>query len=130
MEFSPLESHCAVSALLLRNVTKALPAGINRDVVMYDPFHLYTVDAFIERVLAYAHGNGEDTGSILEIPEEAVPLITRLVRTSDGIYSIVPETFPTTMLEKTVHMATLMGSLCYDILNGEKINAESSPLDD
>jgi hypothetical protein len=130
MNFSIEESDCGVAALLLRNCTKPLQASPAKGEYMFDPFHLYTIDSFIDRCLVQAQQNQEDTGSVLEIAEEALALITRLIHTSDGIYSIIPETFPNSALEKTVHMATLMGSLCHDILDGEKPNVESPTLDD
>lgn len=118
------ETDCAISALLLRNCNRALWADDEHSDVIYDPFYLYTIDAFIEKCLAESKLNHEDTGSVSEISGDAIALITRLIHTSDGAYSLIPETFPTTPLEKAVHYSVLMGSLCYDILQGEKPRAK------
>lgn len=116
MGFSLDEYHCAIAALLLRNITKAFYVGEDMTAIVYDPHHLYTVDGFLQMILDDTSNNYEDNGRVLGVEDEHLSLIMRLIRTSDGIMSLIPETFPVTPLEQTVHIATLMGRACHELL--------------
>ena len=118
MDFTVDEFYCGIAALLLRNVTKAVYLGADHKTLAHDPFYLYTVEGFLQEITEDTVNNYEDNGRVLGVEEAHIDLIMRLIRTSDGTMTIIPETFPISPLEKTVHMATLMGRACYELLLG------------
>lgn len=110
--FTNDEKDAAVAALLLRNITKVIYRhDEDPPSYIYDPFHVYTVDSFTTSALAAAQLSGQDLGQLIGISTEVMSLIFRLVRTSDGPESLVPETMPVTELERVVYYSCLVASV-------------------
>lgn len=110
LECTNEERDCAIAALLLRNVTRAIPLDKKGKNYTFDPMHLYTVDSFVDAVVANTQLDGEDMGTVLGVDDEHIRSILRLIRTSGGSPPLIPETFPTTLLEKAVHFADLIAT--------------------
>lgn len=118
-ECSNVERDCAIAALLLRNITRAIWIDEAKTETTIDPLHLYTVDGFVNAVVANAQINGEDVGQIMGVDADDLNMILRLIRTSAGYMTLIPETFPVTLLEKTVHFADLMATAGYSVMYGD-----------
>ncbi len=107
VECSQEEKDCAIAALLLRNLVKFVYITDKQDELAFDPIYLYMVDPFLTNIITESQMAGEDIGAWLGVSPENINMILRLIRTSGGYLSLVPETQPATFLEKTVHFADL-----------------------
>ncbi len=116
LECTLTEQDCAIAALLMRNSTKPI---LIEDDISFDPFHIYTVEGMLEICLAEDNAAGVDLGGIVGIPLETLSMIFRLIRVSNGIYSPIPETVPTTVLEKGVALAVILSSNIKVLLDDE-----------
>lgn len=129
--FSNDERDAGIAALLLRNITK--PQWIEMadyPRYAYDPFHVYTVDAFTTTALATAQLDGQDLGLVIGIDGDIMTMIFRLIRTSCGPESIIPETIPATELERVVYYAELMASTLKSVLYGVDFEDDYDDEDD
>lgn len=114
MECTSHERDCAVAALLVRNVSRCYKSGKK---FQYDPLHVYTIDNYIDAVLKDAQVEGTDIGTIMGVHAESLTLIARLVHTSMGFLSMIPETLPQTNLEKTVALSVLIAGNILGVLD-------------
>jgi hypothetical protein len=122
VECSLIESDCLVAAALLHDVTRTVWKDDNKDEVIHDIMHPYTVDNFIDWCrLQDQHKNESSYNNSLEISDEAISRIARLIRCSHGMWSPIPETLPVTILEQTLHIADLIASSLHIIVDGSEI---------
>lgn len=108
------EKDCLLAAGFLHDVTKAVWANEEKTAVIHDEFHCYTVDAFLK----WAQSNNSlsvDLG--VDIKYDTLDHILRLIRCSEGYYSIIPETIPLTIQEKLLCMADLVAKNLHLIID-------------
>ncbi len=117
-ELSPSERDCAIAALLLKECTRVI--GVLDDNYIYDPYHLYTVDRFIDLVIANALAAGVDLGEFIDASKADLDLIARLMHAADGNDSLITETWPGTFLQKLVHYSELLAAQAYYLYVSEE----------
>jgi hypothetical protein len=119
--------NCLVAAALLHDITKALSKDRDEDddeepVVFHDAMHPYTVDNFVNWCRTEDSLTADESQpNTLLIPEEQLFLILRLIRCSHGPWSPIPETIPSSSLEKILHMADLVASTIHRIIDGQEV---------
>jgi HD superfamily phosphodiesterase len=124
---SQFEFDCLISAALLHDITKALSRDEENDEaeIFHDAMHPYTVDNFINWCRKEDILLGEaDRANTLEIPEEYIATILRLIRCSHGMWSPIPETVPDSYSEKILHMADLVASTLHRLIDGTEVVME------
>jgi len=107
---SSVDIDCLIAAALLHDISKFVTDEETQQIVL-DPMHPYTVDKYVEWSISECLSNGkayEDT--TIEIDRDAIELILRLIRCSHGVWSQIPETIPSSPLEKALHEADLIAS--------------------
>jgi 23S rRNA maturation-related 3'-5' exoribonuclease YhaM len=125
IEASSIDSDCLLAAALLHDVTKTVWQNSDKENVVHDIMHPYTVDNFIDWCRIQDRDKGEDsTANSLEILDESLLKITRLIRCSHGGWSPIPETVPVTMLEQTLHIADLIATNVHIIIDGSEVNLD------
>jgi HD superfamily phosphohydrolase YqeK len=111
------------AACLIHDVTKAKID--NNGGYIYDEFHVYTVDSFVdscvEKDKKYA---SEGDSSTLYLKNSITDLILRLVRCHRGPWSPVPETYPTSNAEMIVHLSDHIACNLHGIIDGETVIKE------
>lgn len=124
VELSTMDADCLMAAALLHDVTKTV-WGADREEIIHDLMHPYTVDNFIDWCRLQDKDKGEEsTSNALEISDDALLKITRLIRCSHGAWSPIPETYPVTMIEQTLHIADLIASKLHVIIDGSEVNLD------
>lgn len=116
--------NCLIAAAILHDVTKAIARTNNEEIeeVFHDTMHPYTVDNFINWCRTEDSLNADDSQpNTLLINEEQMYLILRLIRCSHGPWSPIPETIPSSSLEKILHMSDLIASSIHKIVDGPEI---------
>lgn len=116
--------NCLIAAAILHDVTKALAKTNNEEIeeIFHDTMHPYTVDNFINWCRTEDSLNADDSQpNTLLITEDQLYLILRLIRCSHGPWSPIPETIPSSSLEKILHMSDLIASSVHKIIDGSEI---------
>lgn len=126
---SAFETDILVAAALIHDVTKAVQW---EDKMSYDPMHPYTVDKFVEECLLEDshHADNANRSTTLYLDEETLGQILRLVRCHLGLWSPVPETYPVTGLDWTIHLADYLASKLHLIVDGADYDVRRWILDD
>ena len=114
-----------IAAAILHDVTRALDRRGPRNTVLYDTMYPYTLDELVEKVQR-TDGLTPGMSSSHMIKREDQLTILRLVRTHLGYQSPIPETYPTTILEWTLHLADHLCNNISFVLTGE-LNVEDGP---
>lgn len=118
-----------IAAALLHDITKGT---VHSDgVVRYDPLHPITADKFIERVRKADEAISADSNdsTTLLVEDEVVFSIQRMIRCSHGPWGAIPEVFPLSLPEWTVHYADMMAANLHLISDREVSLARWSPPD-
>lgn len=118
-QLSSIEMDYLISAVLLHNVTKIIE---KENTHTYDTMHPYTTDMFTIRQRKKDRDKGEHASSTLQIDDDDMLVILRLIRCQLGPWSAIPETIPASTLEWIMHTATLVASNLHHIIDGEEIN--------
>lgn len=122
---SPADFNILIAAALLHDVTKTVWENSDQNNIVHDPMHPYTVDSFVEWCLSDDQKKSEaELNNGLDVSEEALHQILRLIRCSHGVWSPIPETLPMTPLEKALHVADLIASNIHHIVDGKEIVGE------
>ena len=120
VELSSTNLDILVAAAILHDVTKAVWRDEERQEILHDPMHPYTVDPYVAWCVNQDYKNFEfERSNATEIPSELVDQILRVIRCSHGMWSPIPETFPTTTIEKILHMADLIASNLHTLIDGD-----------
>jgi len=116
----PLSMDYLIASALLHDVTKFC-LDVDKQELIYDPMHPYTVDKYADwaRLESASRTSGQEDNA-LEIDDESLAVIMRIIRCSHGIWSPIPETIPIGILEKTLHEADLMAANLHYIVDGPK----------
>lgn len=117
------ECDAMLAALLLRNITKCLFINEERNLI-FDHFHLYTVERFAFHCMAQSEAEAEDMGSLLNSDAELFDLIFRLIRVSDGFQSTIPETQPVSPLERLMSIIIIFASTAHLIVRKDNDGTE------
>jgi hypothetical protein len=122
---SPAEHDCLLAAALLHDITKAIWRSEINGEIIHDRMHPYTVDSFIEwcRAEDRVESDASRPNSI-EIPEDTLNMILRLIRCSHGVWSPIPETYPMMEMEKILHTADLVASHLHLLVDGMEVKTE------
>lgn len=121
IEVSRLNVDMLLAAALLHDITKAVWKDESRTEIVHDPMHPYTINAYIAWCSSQDKALPEfGKSNVIDIPIEILNQILRLIRCSHGIFSPIPETIPTTALEKVLHMADLIATNLHFIIDGER----------
>lgn len=128
---SHYEEDLMIAAALIHAVTRFVPT---QHSVQQDPMYPYTVDSFVQQVRyeyatqheQYTLGESDDSqiiyrSSPLEIEEEDLMTIMRLIRCHRGQMSPIPETIPVTTLEWAFHVAYYVVCNLHFIVDGDDI---------
>lgn len=108
------EQDCLLAAAFLHDITKAVWANEDKTAVIHDDFHCYTVDAFLK----WAQSTNSLTVDLgTDIKYDTLDQILRLIRCSQGYYSIIPETIPLTIQERLLCMADLVAKNLHVIVD-------------
>lgn len=111
---------CLLAAAILHDIAKYIFDEKTAEVV-FDPFHPYAVDRFVGWARKESINLGSASDNAVEIDMEHLHLILRLIRCSHGIWSEIPETIPTSDLEKVLHQADLVASNLHIIADGDGV---------
>jgi hypothetical protein len=118
-ECSPTEQDCLVAAALLHDATKAIWRGDQQEEIFHDQLHAYTVDTFIQWCKQEdAKNTDASKPNTIDIHDDVLAVILRLIRCSHGEWSAIPETFPITPLEKALHTADFISTNLHLIADG------------
>lgn len=124
--FDPIEQDTIIAAALLSTATKLMLIG---DRYIVDPMYPYTVDRFIQEVIheevrgmSNADSRRHSTSLLIDTPD--LEAILRLVRCHLGIFSAIPETYPKTMAEWTLHFADLITAKMQYVIDGEDVKEQ------
>lgn len=121
----PTEFDILVAAALLHDVTKPVWRDDEKKTILHDIMHPYTVDSFVEWALQEDQSKTDaDINTTLNITEEVLHQILRLIRCSHGVWSPIPETLPVTQLERALHIADLIASNIHHIVDGKDVVEE------
>ena len=124
--YDPEEQDLLVAAALISNATKFLPI---KDDYILDPMYPYTVDRFVQEVMGdeiknMAEPASEGASTTLLISGSDIDAILRLVRCHMGRFSAIPETFPSSMAEWTLHFADILTTKMHYIIDGEDVEED------
>ena len=113
-----------IAAALLHDVTKGIQIKDN-DEIDYDIMYPYTIDKFVKfvRLDDQTHAS-EDQSSTLFIPEEAVLTILKMIHSHMGLWSPIPETYPSNTLEWLLHTADHVATKLHYIIDGDDVKME------
>lgn len=121
----PVEFDILVAAALLHDVTKPVWKDDEKNSILHDAMHPYTVDSFVEWALQSDQLKSEiDINNTLNLTEDVLNQILRLIRCSHGVWSPIPETLPITQLERALHIADLIASNIHHIIDGKDVVEE------
>jgi HD superfamily phosphohydrolase YqeK len=124
-ECQPAEFDILIAAALLHDITKAVWRDDTKNEILHDTMHSYTVDSFVEWCLQDDQSKSDTAkNNALNITEEILHQILRLIRCSHGVWSPIPETLPITQLERALHIADLIASNVHHIIDGKEIVQE------
>lgn len=118
-ERSATERDIMIAAALLHDATKGVEWSEGN--TGYDPMHAYTVDRLVYDAL------NEDTEHAQDwtlVDQESVNSILRLIHIHLGPWSPIPETYPVTTLEWSLHMADAIASRLHTIIDGDEVLLE------
>jgi HD superfamily phosphohydrolase YqeK len=115
------EKDLVYTAALLHDVTKGKKKPDSEECI-YDPFHPYTVEKFIDWCIEEDKKyTSEKSSTTLYLDKDTVNTVLRLIRCHLGPWSPVPETIPSTHAEMIVHLADNIASKLHVIVDGETI---------
>lgn len=119
--FNRDETDLVLSAVLLHGVTKA-KLGEGQETEL-DDMYPYRIDQFIAAVSRQDQIWGYDSETtILQVDEEVVLDIARMIRCQLGNWSSIPETIPLNATEMVVHISILVAAHLHFIIDGEEID--------
>ena len=117
-ERDQFETDQLIAAAILHDLTKGVVWGEGN--VGYDPLHPITVDRFYQMVRNENRSGGDDQASTtLDIEDEVVYSILRMVRCSHGRWGAIPEVMPITLFESTLHWADYLSANLHYIIDKE-----------
>lgn len=121
-ERADFEVDLMIAAALLHDITKGVV--YNDGNVGYDPLHPITADKFIERCRKADEQISADSNdsTTLLLEDEPVFQIQRMIRCSHGPWGAIPEVFPLSLPEWTLHYADYLASNMHLIADRE-VNA-------
>lgn len=128
------EQDLMVAAALIHAVTRYVPTETSS---YQDPMYPYTADNFVHQVRyeyanerdAYMTGENDDSEILnrstpLDIEEDDLMTVLRLVRCHRGYLSPVPETVPVTTLEWGFHLAYYIACNLHYIVDGPNVSEQ------
>lgn len=122
--YDPQEQDLLIAAALISGVTKFIPV---EDSYIMDPMYPYTVDRYIQQIITdeikqmtTLHEPNRVSTTLL-IDSSDIDSILRLVRCHMGRYSAIPETFPKTLAEWTLHFADILTTKMHYIIDGDEV---------
>lgn len=117
-ECSPYELDVLTAAAILHDVTKAVYKTETNEI-FHDMMHPYTVDSFVEYCRDYDEKVADASQpNTIGIDYDTLNAILRLIRCSHGNWSMIPETVPITVLERTLHAADLIATNIHILADG------------
>lgn len=130
-DFGLHEQDLLLAAALIHTVTRYVPTEVS---VQQDPMYPYTIDMFVHNTRyeyareyeAYMSGENDDPdivhrSSPVDIEDDDLATILRLVRCHRGSMSPIPETIPVTTLEWALHTAYYVTCNLHHIIDGDNI---------
>ena len=117
------EHDCLIAAAILHDISKYL-MDQEEELIIFDPMHPYTVDRFVHWARQESMNLGSESDNAVDIDTQYIELILRLIRCSHGVWSPIPETIPTSELEKVLHQADFIASNLHLIIDGEKVKED------
>lgn len=127
---SGFETDLLFAATLIHDITKARKDI--EDNYIYDPMHPYTVDAFVQHCIhedaKYTMTTNRSTTMYLD--DETISQILRYVRCHLGLWSPIPETYPLSTMDWTIHLADHIASKLHTIIDGDKYDQRRWDLDE
>lgn len=117
-ERDQFETDMMLAAAILHDLTKGVLWGDG--TIAYDPLHPITAERFI--ALAREHDQvlaTDATSSMLDLEDEVIFAILRMIRCSHGPWSAIPELVPVTTMEWNIHLADRIASKLHLITDEE-----------
>jgi hypothetical protein len=126
---SPTDFDVLIAAALLHDITKGV---WQNGAYIYDPMHPYTVDKVVQACLREDESYTEtaNRSTTLYIDDDTLALILRLVRCHLGLWSPIPETYPLSALDWTLHLADHLASKLHILIDGRNYDMRRWVLDD
>ena len=117
----PWDRDLVYAACLVHDITKVVLSE-DGETITFDPFHAYTIDAFVKDVYNIDFIYGTDAqSSVLYLKQEVIQEVLRMVHCHDGQDSIIQETKPASVGEMIVHIANDIAKNLHYIIDGETI---------
>ena len=126
---SPAEFDVLIAAALLHDITKGTWVSGEHT---YDPMHPYTVDKVVQACLREdeQYTDNVNRSTTLYIDDETIALILRLIRCHLGLWSPIPETYPLSALDWTLHLADHLASKLHIVIDGKDYDIRRWILDE
>lgn len=124
-DFDPEEQDIVIAAALLGSITKFLPIA---DDYILDPMYPYTVDRYIQEIIAQEMSSPDNPGSSsLMVEQSTVEDILRVMRCQLGRWSPIPETVPLSPAEWILHVSDMITTKMHVIIDGDEVKDERWP---
>lgn len=120
---SQTEVDYLIAAALLHDVTKFIYDD-KAEQFLFDPMHPYTIDRYVEWSIEECLTGNASGDTTIEADADAIVSILRLIRCSHGIWSPIPETVPTTILERALHESDLIASNLHVLCDGNEVKRD------
>lgn len=108
-----------IAACLLHGATKILDVNGSYS---YDPFHPYTVESVIAHCRMLDDKDSSDShSSTLFIEDEDLSAILKAIRCQKGMWSVVPETTPSNLVDWALHLGELLATNLHHMVDGSDV---------
>ncbi len=114
-----------VAAALLHDVTKCLWKDPDHSEILFDEMHAYTIDRYVDFCREQDINSSDSSQpNSLEIADESIAIITRLIRVSHGMFSPIPETVPVSEMENLLHYADFLATNVHHMVDGIHVDMD------